>query len=33
MISASRSVLFADEPSQEAAKIKDNINAVVGALR
>lgn len=33
LVSASRSVLFADKPSREAAKLKDDINAVVGALR
>src|ERR1700730_7279920 len=33
LVSASRSVLFADKPSQEAAKLKEEINAVVGALR
>ena len=33
LMSASRSVLFADKPSREAAKLKDDINAVVGALR
>jgi orotidine-5'-phosphate decarboxylase len=33
LVSASRSVLFADEPSHEAAKLKDAINSVVGALR
>jgi orotidine 5'-phosphate decarboxylase subfamily 2 len=33
LLSASRSILFADEPSREAAKLKDEINAVVGALR
>ncbi len=33
LVSASRSVLFAEKPSQEAAKAKDAINAVVGALR
>ncbi len=33
LLSASRSVLFADRPSHEAAKLKDDINAVVGSLR
>jgi len=33
LVSASRSVLFAEKPSREAAKLKDQINAVVGALR
>ncbi len=33
LVSASRRVLFADKPSREAAKLKDDINAVVGALR
>jgi len=33
LVSASRSVLFAERPAQEAAKLKDQINAVVGALR
>ena len=33
LLSASRSVLFADKPAREAAKLKDEINAVVGALR
>ena len=33
LVSASRSVLFAGRPSQEAAKLKEEINAVVGALR
>jgi orotidine 5'-phosphate decarboxylase subfamily 2 len=33
LVSASRSVLFAEKPSREAAKLKDEINAVVGALR
>jgi len=33
LVSASRSVLFAEQPSREAAKLKDQINAVVGALR
>jgi orotidine-5'-phosphate decarboxylase len=33
LVSASRSVLFADKPSHEAARLKDEINAVVGALR
>jgi orotidine 5'-phosphate decarboxylase subfamily 2 len=33
LVSASRSVLFAEKPSREAAKLKDAINAVVGALR
>jgi len=33
LISASRSVLFADKPSREAARLKDEINAVVGAPR
>jgi orotidine 5'-phosphate decarboxylase subfamily 2 len=33
LMSASRSVLFAEKPSREAAKLKDEINAVVGALR
>jgi orotidine 5'-phosphate decarboxylase subfamily 2 len=33
LISASRSVIFAEKPSREAAKAKDAINAVVGALR
>jgi orotidine-5'-phosphate decarboxylase len=33
LVSASRSVLFAEKPSREAAKLKDSINAVVGALR
>jgi orotidine-5'-phosphate decarboxylase len=33
LVSASRSVLFADKPSHEAARLKDEVNAVVGALR
>jgi orotidine 5'-phosphate decarboxylase subfamily 2 len=33
LVSASRSVLFAEKPAREAAKLKDTINAVVGALR
>jgi len=33
LVSASRSVLFAEKPALEAAKTKDAINAVVGALR
>jgi orotidine 5'-phosphate decarboxylase subfamily 2 len=33
LVAASRSILFADKPSREAAKLKDEINAVVGALR
>jgi orotidine-5'-phosphate decarboxylase len=33
LVSASRSVIFAENPSREAAKAKDAINAVVGALR
>jgi orotidine-5'-phosphate decarboxylase len=33
VVSASRSVMFAEKPSREAAKAKDAINAVVGALR
>jgi orotidine-5'-phosphate decarboxylase len=33
LVSASRSVLYAEKPSREAAKAKDAINAVVGALR
>ena len=33
LVSASRSVLFAEKPSREAAKLKHQINAVVGALR
>jgi len=33
LVSASRSVIFAEKPSREAAKAKDAINAVVGALR
>jgi orotidine-5'-phosphate decarboxylase len=33
LVSASRSVMFAEKPSREAAKSKDAINAVVGALR
>jgi orotidine 5'-phosphate decarboxylase subfamily 2 len=33
LMSASRSVLFAEKPSREAAKLKDDINAAVGALR
>jgi orotidine-5'-phosphate decarboxylase len=33
LMSASRSVLFAEKPAREAAKLKDDINAVVGALR
>jgi len=33
LLSASRSVLFAEKPAREAAKLKDEINAVVGALR
>jgi orotidine-5'-phosphate decarboxylase len=33
LISVSRSVLFAEKPAREAAKLKDEINAVVGALR
>lgn len=32
LVSASRSVLFADKPSREAARLKDEINAVVGVL-
>jgi orotidine-5'-phosphate decarboxylase len=33
LVSASRSVMFAENPSREAANAKDAINAVVGALR
>jgi orotidine-5'-phosphate decarboxylase len=33
LVSASRSVIFAEKPSREAARVKDAINAVVGALR
>jgi orotidine 5'-phosphate decarboxylase subfamily 2 len=33
LVSASRSVLFAEKPAQAAAKARDEINAVVGALR
>jgi len=33
LVSASRSVLYAEKPSREAAKARDAINAVVGALR
>jgi orotidine 5'-phosphate decarboxylase subfamily 2 len=33
LVSASRSVLFAERPSREAAMLKYQINAVVGALR
>ena len=33
LVSASRSVLFAEKPAREAAKLKSEINAVVGALR
>jgi orotidine-5'-phosphate decarboxylase len=33
LVSASRSVLFAEKPSREAAKLKEAINSVVGALR
>jgi orotidine 5'-phosphate decarboxylase subfamily 2 len=33
LMSASRSVLFAEKPSREAATLKDDINAAVGALR
>ncbi len=33
LVSASRSVLFAEKPGREAAMLKDQINAVVGALR
>jgi orotidine-5'-phosphate decarboxylase len=33
LVSASRSVMFAEKPSREAANVKDAINAVVGALR
>jgi orotidine-5'-phosphate decarboxylase len=33
LVSASRSVMFADQPSREARNTKDAINAVVGALR
>ena len=33
MISVSRSILFAEKPATEAARLKDEINAVVGALR
>ena len=33
LLSASRSVLFAERPAREAARLKDEINAVVGALR
>jgi len=33
LVSASRSVLFAEKPSREAAKLRVEINAVVGALR
>jgi orotidine 5'-phosphate decarboxylase subfamily 2 len=33
LVSASRSVLFAEQPSREAAMLKDQINAVAGALR
>ena len=33
LVSASRSVLYADQPGQEAARLKSEINSVVGALR
>lgn len=33
LMSASRSVLFAEKPAREASKLKEEINAVVGALR
>jgi orotidine-5'-phosphate decarboxylase len=33
LISVSRTVLFAEKPAEEAARLKDAINAVVGALR
>jgi orotidine 5'-phosphate decarboxylase subfamily 2 len=33
LVSASRSVMFAERPSREAAQAKEAINAVVGALR
>jgi orotidine-5'-phosphate decarboxylase len=33
LVSASRSVIFAEKPSRAAAKAKGAINAVVGALR
>ncbi len=33
LISVSRSVVFAEKPGHEAARLKDEINAVVGALR
>ncbi len=33
LVSASRGVLFAEKPAREAARIKGEINAVVGALR
>jgi orotidine-5'-phosphate decarboxylase len=33
LISVSRSVLFAEKPAREAARLKDEINVVVGALR
>ena len=33
LISVSRSVLFAEKPAREASGLKDQINAVVGALR
>jgi orotidine-5'-phosphate decarboxylase len=33
LISVSRSVLFAEKPAMEAARLRDEINAVVGALR
>jgi len=33
LVSASRSVLFAEKPAREAARLKDEINSVIGALR
>ncbi len=33
LVSSSRSIMFADKPWREAGKLKDEINAVAGALR
>ena len=33
LVSSSRSVMYADRPGEEASRLKDEINSVVGALR
>ena len=33
LVASSRSIMFADKPWREAANLKEQINAVVGALR